>query len=282
MDMRMRSPLLARGARAALSAGGLLLAAACPAVAQFQGYSPDLPPPPAAPSAPTAPAAAPASESTVGTQTSPASGHAQDIDLGAAFRIGTLGLGGEISKEITPNVALRVGVNGYTYNHTGTYKDVTYKGDLSLSNVPIFVDLYPSKHSSFHITPGFIFDSNKVTGNGQASGGTYTINNHTYTVGQVGTLTGNADFANKLAPYLGFGFGTTAKEGARVRFLFDIGAEFQGSARVHLNATGSASNSAALNAQLQTDVQKQQQSTQSSLNDFKVYPVVSLGLGIHF
>ena len=59
---------------------------------------------------------------------------------------------------------------------------------------------------------------------------------------------------------------------------FDIGALFQGSPTVKLNATGAA----ASNAQFKSDLAAEQVKLQGDLNSFKTYPVVSFGIAYRF
>ena len=210
---------------------------------------------------------------------------AAPMKISLAARISTLGVGVEGSVLVAPSVALRVGYNGYSYSHTQTSQDVTYDGKLKLSNVSALADVYPSKNGGFHFTAGLVFNSNTITAQGKpsVSGGTqtYTLNGMTYSAADVGTLNGRATFS-KTAPYLGVGFGKPAG-GSMLQFLLDIGVVFQGKPHLSLARRGGlVVTDPALNNQINAAVNAQRDKTQSDLNKFQYYPVVSVGLAYHF
>jgi len=198
-------------------------------------------------------------------------------DAAVALRLSTLGLGIEAGKWLVPHVSARLGANFGSFNKTGKQQsDITYDIHLKLKAVEALVDLSPSARGNFHFTVGLLTNPVKLTGEGVPTGGTFDINNHTYTSAQVGTLEAEAKFPG-ASPYFGIGFGTPARKGGRVKFLFDLGASI-GKAKLLLTATGAANNS-----QLQADLQAQQQKTQDDLDKYaKVYPVLSFGLAFHF
>jgi len=198
-------------------------------------------------------------------------------DAAVALRLSTLGLGIEAGKWLVPHVSARLGANFGSFNKTGKQQsDITYDIHLKLKAVEALVDLSPSARGNFHFTVGLLTNPVKLTGEGVPTGGTFDINDHTYTSAQVGTLEAEAKFPG-ASPYFGIGFGTPARKGGRVKFLFDLGASI-GKAKLLLTATGAANNS-----QLQADLQAQQQKTQDDLDKYaKVYPVLSFGLAFHF
>jgi hypothetical protein len=198
-------------------------------------------------------------------------------DAAVALRLSTLGLGIEAGKWLVPHVSARVGANFGSFSQDGKENsDISYNIKLKLKAVEALVDLSPSARGNFHFTVGLLTNPVKLTGEGVPTGGTFDINDHTYTSAQVGTLEAEAKFPG-ASPYFGIGFGTPARKGGRVKFLFDLGASI-GKAKLLLTATGAANNS-----QLQADLQAQQQKTQDDLDKYaKLYPVLSFGLAFHF
>jgi hypothetical protein len=186
-------------------------------------------------------------------------------------------LGIEAGKWLVPHVSARVGANFGSFSQDGKENsDISYNIKLKLKAVEALVDLSPSARGNFHFTVGLLTNPVKLTGEGVPTGGTFDINDHTYTSAQVGTLEAEAKFPG-ASPYFGIGFGTPARKGGRVKFLFDLGASI-GKAKLLLTATGAANNS-----QLQADLQAQQQKTQDDLDKYaKLYPVLSFGLAFHF
>ncbi len=149
------------------------------------------------------------------------SSDAQGTDLSLAVRFGTLGVGGEISKLVTPHVGLRVSGNYFTYNKTFTNNDVSYDASLKFEGITGLIDLYPASRGAFHFSAGVMTRPITLSGGGVPSNGTFTINSHSYTQAQVGTLTETAQWASAL-PYVGLGFGTPAAKHAGLGFTFSI------------------------------------------------------------
>jgi hypothetical protein len=197
-------------------------------------------------------------------------------DFGVSLRAGTLGAGIEVSKLLVSHVGIRVGANYFSLNKDSlTAKNVSYSAKLKLQAFTGLLDLYPSPRGSFHLSAGVISDPLKITGTGIPTGGNFTINGNTYTPAQVGTLTAEAKFKSAL-PYVGLGFGTPASKHGHVSFVFDLGAAI-GKPTVTL-----VSSNATAGSQLQTDLNAQIATTQTSANKLKAYPVLALGLMIKF
>ena len=210
-----------------------------------------------------------------GTAAPGSSTHGADVALG--LRVSTLGLGLEVGKQLMDHLSLRIGGNTGSFNKNGKQQtDITYDIHLRLKAVEALLDLYPGARGNFHFTGGLLTDPMKITANAQpTSSGTFKINNHTYTTAQVGVLTGVGKFPG-ASPYFGIGFGTPARKGGRVKFLFDLGASI-GKPTITLTATGAANS-----PQLAADLNAQIASTQKDLDKLKAYPVLSFGLAFHF
>jgi hypothetical protein len=202
---------------------------------------------------------------------------AHRADVAVALRLSTLGVGLEVGKWLVPHVSVRVGANTGTYNRNGEEKtDITYDIHLKLKAVEALVDLSPGARGNFHFTAGLVTNPMTITGDGQpTASGTFTINNHTYTAAQVGVLTATGKFPG-ASPYFGIGFGTPARKGGRVKFLFDLGAAI-GKPKISLTATNPG-NSATLAADLNAQIVD----TQKDLDAIKAYPVLSFGVAYHF
>lgn len=197
-------------------------------------------------------------------------------DAAVALRLGTLGVGLELGKQLMDHVSARVGINFGSLNNTGKQQSgIAYDVHLKLKAIEALVDLYPSKRGAFHFTAGLLTNPMTITGVGQPSGsGTFTINGQPYTSTQVGALSASGEFPG-ASPYVGLGFGTPAHRGGRVTFLFDVGAGI-GKPTLALSATGAASTPG-----LQASLDAQRAKTQKDLDKLAVYPVISLGLAIH-
>jgi len=117
-----------------------------------------------------------------------------------------------------------------------------------------------------------------VSGTGVPSGGSFDIGDSTYAAADVGTLLGEVKYPD-VGAYVGLGFGTPARKGGPLEFLFDIGAVI-GTAKVALNATGPA---ATPGSPLEADLATQAKTTQDDLDKWaKVWPVLSFGIAYRF
>jgi len=100
----------------------------------------------------------------------------------------------------------------------------------------------------------------------------YTVGGDIYTPDLLGTMSADISF-NKVAPYIGIGFGDPTAGSKGLGFTFDIGTVFQGAPKAKLSATGLIEPSAS---------PEQQEKLESNLSWFKFYPVVSFGLTYKF
>ena len=198
---------------------------------------------------------------------------------GIGVRAGTTGVGGDIGWGIAPTLSARVGyswLNNYSVDVSTT--DVMYNGKLNLSNLSGLLDWSPL--GPFRITAGIVGANNKLDVTGVPTGGTFTINGTTYPASDVGNLSGTIKPANRVAPYLGLGYGNVA--GAGVNFFFDIGVMFQGSPKSTLTANCGQALNAGQCAQLQNNVAAEQQMLDDKLSKYKYYPVANIGISIGF
>lgn len=209
---------------------------------------------------------------------------AQDASgVALALRAGTTGYGADVDVGLLSNLSARVGYSGFKYNHTINNTNVTYAGQLKISDFSGLLDWYPF-HGGFRLTAGGVGGGLKVDVTGQPTAGTYTIGGNTYTSAQVGSLSGQLKFGNSLSPYVGLGWGNPVGTNHRLHFLFDVGAIYGGTPKVSLNANCGAAAPAGtpLCTQLQSDVQIERQKLQNNVNIVKWYPVVTLGLSYRF
>jgi hypothetical protein len=197
-------------------------------------------------------------------------------DVSVAFRFGTPGFGLEVGKALTGHLSARLGLYYFKLNATRTESDVTYDASLKLHAVTALVDLYPGRRGAFHFTVGLATNPLTIDGTGKPTGGTFTINGIDYPSAEVGTLTARGKFPG-VSPYVGLGFGTPARSGGALEFLFDLGATI-GRPTITLGATGAAANAA-----LAGDLQAQIAQTQSDVRKYLVvYPVLNFGLAYRF
>lgn len=192
-------------------------------------------------------------------------------------KAGTLGAGLDLTKGLTDTLNLRAGVNGYSYDYSGVESGIDYSLDLDLRTVSLLADWHPI-NGGFRITGGVFYNGNELNGAGRpAAGGIYDIDGTTYTATEVGTLSAAVDFSS-VAPYLGVGWGNAIDTRGRWHVSLDAGVLFQGSPEARLSADGSLASDPAF----QSDLMREQASLQDEIDEFKYYPVFSVGVSYRF
>ena len=202
--------------------------------------------------------------------------HAQltDPHLGVTLKAGTTGAGIDITKSILPNLNLRAGYNRFDYNADFTEGGVDYNGDLTLENVPILLDWHLFS-GGFRLSAGAYYNNNNLDLESRANT-SVTIGNTVFTPAQLGTLNGDVDFGNPVVPYLGIGWGNAVGKGNRWGISLDIGVFYQGEPDVTLTQSGG------LVAVSAADLALEEKQLEDELDDFKFYPVATLGLHYRF
>lgn len=190
-------------------------------------------------------------------------------DMSAGLRVGTLGIGVEVSKLLSDNFGVRVGGNFGTYSRTQTSSDLELDAKLKFQAFTALLDYFPSGRGAFHLTAGLATNPLTIDGVGKPNAsGNITINHVDYTPAQVGNLLATIKYSSAL-PYFGIGWGTPASKDGGFSVLFDLGAAI-GKPTASLSATGNGPN-------LQSNLNAQTASMQSDAGKIPVWPVISLG-----
>ena len=156
--------------------------------------------------------------------------------MGITVQAGTTGIGLGYDVALSPRFTARIGYSGFNDDHSVNTSDVDYSGTLKLSMVTGIVDWY-AFGGGFHLSAGVVGNGTRLDVRGQpAAGGSYTINGHSYTGGDVGALTGRLKFGNAVSPYVGLGWGNPVGLKHHLHFLVDIGAIYGGTPDVALDA----------------------------------------------
>jgi hypothetical protein len=152
---------------------------------------------------------------------------------------------------------------------------IEYDVDLGLRSFSALVDWHIFD-GPFRITGGVLSMDNEIKLDTIANQN-IVIGDNTYTPAQVGTLSGRVDIKG-AAPYIGIGWGNLIGRGRRWGFYSDFGVAFAKSPDVVLRANGTL----AADPAFQADLAKEARDIKDDLDDFKVYPVLSLGLYFRF
>lgn len=199
-------------------------------------------------------------------------------DVGLTLKAGTLGLGVDLTFPLANEFNLRVGGNYLKYDYNSTYSNVSYAARLKFGSELTTVDWYPLTADPIHISCGGLINGNKIDLTGKVVGrGTYTINHTTYSAAEVGNLTADVSF-NTAAPYFGIGWGNAVKKTGHWSYAFDFGAVYQGHPQLTYTTNGTLTG----NPSFEYNLNAERSRTQSDLDVFNFYPVLSGGVSYRF
>ena len=203
-------------------------------------------------------------------------------EVGLGLRAGALmGVGADIDVGLSDYLTLRAGYNYLNYSRTVDDTGVSYDGTFKVSSFTGALDWHVFG-GGFRFSLGAVAAGPKIDIVGTPTSGSYQIGNNTYQASQVGSLRGQIEIGNKVAPYVGIGWGNAAGKNHRVTFLFDIGAIYGGTPDVALAAQCGAGVPTNVCTQLQNDVAVEIQKIKDDATAIQWYPVISVGLGIRF
>lgn len=198
----------------------------------------------------------------------------------SSVSIGTTGVGLHLVMPYSDHVQFRAGLNGYSDSTAETTSDATYDISAKLRTADALVDYFPTA-GSFRLTGGLIYNGSKVDMTARPnSGASYNFNGTTYSSGAVGEIHGSVDF-NKVAPYLGIGFGNTVKKEKGWAFTADLGVMFQGTPDVTLASSNCTAGTSTCD-RLAADLAAESADLRDKARDFQYYPVVRIGLSYKF
>ena len=196
--------------------------------------------------------------------------------------IGTLGVGGNLSRSlIRDRLNLRGGFSSVVFGGDITTRDTRYGTDLRLSGgIPLVLDFFPAKNW-FRISGGLVINRNrlKLSANALDEGETIDIGGEIFESDLVGDLDGKIEY-NEVAPYIGIGIGNPVGRGNKFSFFLELGAMFQGSGDISLDASGSLANDPEFLEALDEEIDDIDDET--TFSDLPVYPILQLGFSYQF
>lgn len=204
--------------------------------------------------------------------------HAQGA-LAVGGQIGTPGAGVTAQYELSPTVVLRGSYDVLRYDHDFASGDIDYGGGLDWEQAGAFVDLHPWSNA-FTLSGGAFFGSRdtelRATPNRPVR-----IGNTTFTAAEAGTITGSVDFGS-TSPFAGLGFDNTFSGDNRIGFRALLGAQLNQNASVSLRRTAGVPLTPTVQAQLDTELRNEERQLQDNADDFRIYPVLQVGLTYRF
>jgi len=196
-----------------------------------------------------------------------------------ALKAGTDGAGVEFEVGISPQLGVRLQLDGGSISHHLNKTNVDYDARYRFSNAQALVDWHPFA-GAWRVSAGLVYNGNKFDLNALPSAGTFTINGNAYPSASVGALQGTLDYS-KVNPYFGTGWGISPK-GHGLFGSVDLGVQLQPQ-HVSLNVTcGAPILGTPACSQLAADVAAEQARLQDQTHVLRVWPVIQLGIGWRF
>ncbi|MBT3191349.1 MAG: hypothetical protein HN341_02215 [Verrucomicrobia bacterium] len=194
--------------------------------------------------------------------------------VGVSVKVGTQGLGGDLTVGLVDKLNIRAGVSGASFDDDYDDDDGNaLSADVNLQVIPILLDWHPSG-GAFRISGGVMINNNEISMTA-VPGDTVELNDVDY---QVDRLDAEITF-DSLAPYVGIGVGNAANSRSRVNFVFDLGVMYHGSPEFAMSAT--ASNSA-LQSDLDQAVAVEVDEFNEDIENYSWYPVLNFGILVRF
>jgi hypothetical protein len=231
----------------------------------------------------------PESADSAAPQDAAASGGEHRVGIGA--EVSTLGIGGQAAVSLNQRLNLRGGFDFFRFTQSKVRNGINYDAGVHLGNVHLLLDWFPWANN-LHLSPGIlVYNGNNITGAANVPGGSsFTLNNFTYFSSTTNPVTGSGTVeVNKVAPMILFGWGNLVPKTKHWNVMIEGGAVFWGSPSVTLNLTGDVCGfrdvfcrSISSDPTVQANIKAQQAKYTSDASAYKVYPVVTFGVGYRF
>jgi hypothetical protein len=197
-------------------------------------------------------------------------------EFGLSAKVGTLGVGADLTVGLSRRFNTRVGFNMANFAISQSDSDDNskkIKATIDFMTVPLLLDCHPFK-GCFRLTGGLCVNKNEVKLSSNKDD-TVDVNDTEYAVN---SLEGDVSFST-LAPYLGIGFGNAVGSDGNWHFAMDIGVMFQGAPQIDLSAVASNPD---LQAALDRDIEEEIQKREDDWKAFNMFPVISIGVSYNF
>ena len=205
---------------------------------------------------------------------------AAQASTGVTVEAGSAGVGAHLSVALQERLNARVGLNYFNHNFTGDTTDAEYDFDMKLQTFDFLLDWFPTA-SQWRISAGAVVNGNEIKAVAKpAANGSYQFQGNTYDGKRAGRIDGDVAF-NKVAPYLGIGWGNAVAMNKGWGFSSDLGVLFQGTPETTLVNTGCTA-AAPMCAGLAASVAKESSKLNDEVKDFRLYPIIRLGVSYKF
>jgi len=192
--------------------------------------------------------------------------------LGIGLKASTNGIGANLTYNVSPQIALRLGYEKMGYSKTFAFDEqgISYNADISFSagSISLLADFYLGKYIFISAGAGYNLFHLQLDG---AAGNSLPFGDIEIPQEMIGDFSMQVGPSLKISPYVGIGFGRTLSFEKRVGFAFEIGTFYQGNPDLSIASTG-------LLSPTSNPDHGQEELLEHQLRRYSMYPIVKLSL----
>lgn len=193
-------------------------------------------------------------------------------------KLSTLGITAEMAYANSDHTELFSNISAFTYNKDLTVEGSTFNADSRLMSLIAGMRYYPTA-SNLYIGGGFGINNNEVVLSPNLTNDSYVFNGRTYDADDVSDVKPRAIY-NTFAPMFMVGWQSKKINETGVSFFGEAGVFYNGDTDVESDAPCSSLTASC--AQLKEDFEKSRAALEDKLDDYSIYPVLSLGVRYSF
>lgn len=212
----------------------------------------------------------------------PASTHADSVNIA----LGMHGVALEYYKGLSPRVNARFALTDVPFSHSAEFEDIEYNIEYDRTNIGMLFDFRPFA-GTFHLTTGVYVGRHHWNLDAKSNNAEYQIGNEVYESNDL-KMKSQIRFA-RAAPYAGFGWGNSTR-GKGLAANLDIGVLYTGKPSIDTRASGTAVRQSdgvpildiGADPAFQSDLERERADLEKKAEDFRLLPIIQLGLGYSF
>ena len=214
----------------------------------------------------------------IGLLLASSSAMALDLKLAGTIKLGTQGVGLELTTPIIEDsLNLRAGFHAFSVDadEEGDANELDYEGELDLRSIPLLVDWHPFR-GQFRTTAGLIFSNSGISASATCDSDSCEFGDESFGAETLGTTRLDVDLGG-VQPYLGIGYGNAVSRSGGFSFSFDLGLQLQ-----NVDVDIQPSSACRADPDCRAEVEREEDELKEEVEDFDIYPVVSIGVGYRF
>ena len=199
--------------------------------------------------------------------------------LQLVYKASTLGLGSDIVVSFNQTFASRININALSANRHLFYDGNKFHLKGLLQSNGILFDIHPWQNAFFFSWGAYYSKSNtKVFFKPKSE--EINVGEHSYPAKEVGDVQTLITLKRRINPYFGIGFNSVDYNN-KWHFTLDIGAIYIGQPKGRVKAVA-AKGFEAIQDILDKEASIEEKNLNKKLKRFKLYPVISVGIGVKF